>query len=127
MRYIYIGLGHMFLVLGAIGVFLLVLPTTPFLLLTVYFYGKGSIRFKKWFEHTRLYNNHLKTFVETKSMTRKQKWSLMIFVDAMLILSCFMVSSWILRLILILILLLKHLYFHTQVKIIPSKKIITDM
>ncbi|PKK89623.1 MAG: DUF454 domain-containing protein, partial [Tenericutes bacterium HGW-Tenericutes-7] len=110
-----------------IGVFLPVLPTTPFLLLTVYFYGKGSIRFKKWFEQTRLYNNHLKTFVETKSMSRKQKWSLMIFVDAMLILSCFMVSSWILRLILILILLLKHLYFHTQVKIIPSKKIITDM
>lgn len=127
MRYIYIGLGHLFLFLGAIGVFLPVLPTTPFLLLTVYFYGKGSTRFKKWFEQTSLYKKRLKTFIETKSMTRKQKWSLMIFVDALLILSCFMVSSWILRAMLVLILLLKHLYFHTQVKIIPSKKIIMNM
>lgn len=122
MKWLYIILGHFFLVLGVIGIFIPILPTTPFLLLTLYFYTRGSIRFKNWFEQTKIYNKHLRTFVETRSMTRRQKWSLMIFVDIIIIISCFIVDSWILRGMLILVLLLKHLYFHTQVKMIKSKK-----
>lgn len=118
MKYIYLMLGHLCFSLGVMGIFLPILPTTPFLLLTAYFYGKGSLKFKHWFEHTKIYQKHLKSFIENKSMTRKQKWSLMIFVDTLLIMSCFIVESWILRSILILILILKHVYFHTQVNII---------
>jgi len=38
----YISSGHIFLVVGAIGVFLPVLPTTPFVLLAAFCYERGS-------------------------------------------------------------------------------------
>ena len=73
MKTIYILLGHIFLCLGLIGIILPILPTTPFLLLTAYFFAKGSKRFQHWFEQTKIYQKHLEPFIRTKSMTRKQK------------------------------------------------------
>lgn len=42
MKYIYLSLAFLFLAIGAIGVVLPILPTTPFLLLASYFFGKGQ-------------------------------------------------------------------------------------
>lgn len=47
LRYIYILLGTISLVLGILGFFVPGLPRTPFLLLTAYLYAKGSPRLHK--------------------------------------------------------------------------------
>jgi uncharacterized membrane protein YbaN (DUF454 family) len=116
MKTIYLILGHFFLVLGVIGIILPVLPTTPFLLLTAYFFTKGSKKFQNWFEQTKVYQNHLEPFIRTRSMTKKQKWTLMIFVDTLLIISIVLLSNLYIRIFIILVIILKHLYFHTQIK-----------
>lgn len=116
MKTIYLILGHLFLILGVIGIILPVLPTTPFLLLTAYFFSKGSKRFQIWFEQTKLYQHHLEPFIRTRSMTRKQKWTLMIFVDMLLIVSMIFLTNIYIRIFIVLVILLKHLYFHTQIK-----------
>ena len=46
--------GHFFLVIGVIGVFLPILPTTPFLLLSAYFYSKSSGKIYYWMMNHKL-------------------------------------------------------------------------
>jgi uncharacterized membrane protein YbaN (DUF454 family) len=69
---VYIILGSISLILGLLGIIVPVLPTTPFLLLTAYLYTKGSTRFYGWFTHTKVYDKHLRSFAETRAMTRAQ-------------------------------------------------------
>ncbi|MDD4847980.1 MAG: YbaN family protein [Bacteroidales bacterium] len=47
MKTLYLIGGTLSLILGIIGIFLPILPTTPFLLLTAFLYLKGS---KKWYD-----------------------------------------------------------------------------
>ena len=121
MRTLFVVLGTISLGIGIVGIVLPILPTTPFLLLTTYLYAKSSKRFHNWFINTKIYKKHLESFVETRSMTRKQKWTLMIFVDTMLMISFFLIDNIYVRILIISLIIIKHIYFHTQVKIIKNK------
>jgi uncharacterized protein len=48
LRYALIACGHTFLLIGVIGVFIPILPTTPFLLLAACCYSRGSKAFELW-------------------------------------------------------------------------------
>ncbi len=120
MKIIYILLGFLTLGLGLIGILLPILPTTPFLLLTLFFFAKGSTRFHTWFIQTKIYHKYLKTFAEERSMTRKQKWRLMIFVDLVLLTSMIIINQWLVTVLLLVVGILKYLYFFTQVKTIKD-------
>ncbi len=72
-RIIFIVLGSICLMLGTIGIMLPILPTVPFYLATVFFYANSSKKLHDWFLNTDLYQKHLATFVQTKSMTLKAK------------------------------------------------------
>jgi hypothetical protein len=118
MRLVYIILGFLSLLIGMIGIILPILPTTPFVLLTVYLFARGSQRFHHWFIQTKIYKTYLSDFVEQRSMKRKDKWRLMIMVDVILLITIFMIQQWIITVILIIIDCIKYWYFFTQVKTI---------
>lgn len=54
MRAIFLLLGHLSIAVGFIGIFVPLLPTTPFVLLAAACYSRGSERFHSWLrEHPR--------------------------------------------------------------------------
>lgn len=58
-RYVLLGIGWLFLAIGAIGVFLPVLPTVPFLLVTAWAWSKSSKRLHKWLYGNKTYGPYL--------------------------------------------------------------------
>lgn len=59
-----LSLGHIFLILGVIGAFLPVLPTTPFLLLAAYCYSKANSRLLEWLKNHKVFGPPLKDWQE---------------------------------------------------------------
>ena len=100
-KFFYIFIGLIAFLLGAIGVVLPVLPTTPFLLVASFCFVRGSEKFDKWFKGTRIYKKHLENFVESRAMTLKQKVSLVLFADFMMLIPFIMVDNIYMRITLI--------------------------
>ncbi len=115
----WIILGFLCLALGTIGVFLPVLPTVPFYLVTAFSFAKSSDRLHNWFINTKLYKKNLESFVERKAMTLKTKLSILISVTLVMGLGFFMMARkgiWIPCIILAVVWLCHLLYFIFRVK-----------
>jgi len=70
---IFVVAGTISLGLGALGVFLPVLPTTPFLLLSAAFYYKGSERMHRWLLNNKLFGNYIKNYKGGRGIALKAK------------------------------------------------------
>lgn len=72
-RYIFIILGTLFVVTGIIGIFVPILPTTPFLLLAAACYLRGSKRFYDWLLNNKLFGSYFKNYLEGRGMPVRVK------------------------------------------------------
>lgn len=122
MRILFIVLGFMFVGIGAIGIIVPILPTTPFLLLASFFFARGSKRFHNWFISTSIYKRHLESFVKSKAMTLKSKLTILIPVSAMLITTFIFTNNLHIRILLIILFISKYLYFFTQIRTIKNEE-----
>lgn len=68
MKVIYITLGSLSLGLGIAGIFLPLLPTTPFLLLTAALYFRGSPRLYEWLLRHKQLGPYIRHFREHKAL-----------------------------------------------------------
>lgn len=118
MKAIYVILGSIFFVLGVIGAFLPVLPTTPFLLLASVFLAKGSKRFHNWFVSTNIYKEHIKDFEKNKSMTFNMKLRLLVLSSSMMILSFILVDIIYIRILIAVLIVIKYYIFIFKIKTI---------
>lgn len=116
MRILFVILGFVFTGLGAIGVALPILPTTPFLLLALACFTKGSKRFSDWFTNTKLYKNNLEEFVEDRSMTLRNKILILGFASSMLMIPLFVVDILWVKIFIVCLIIFKYYYFVFRIK-----------
>ena len=91
-KIIFIVVGCICLALGTVGVFLPILPTTPFYLITLYCFARSSKRLEDWFKGTKLYKKHLESFVEKRGMLMSTKLSILITVTLLMGLCIFFMA-----------------------------------
>lgn len=116
MKYAYIGIGLLSLIIGAIGTVLPILPTTPFLLITAFCFAMGSRRFHDWFITTKLYQKHLASYVRERTMTIKSKITILVYASAMLIIAFILINNMHVRLTILFIMVFKYYYFLLKIK-----------
>ncbi|EPY2278301.1 YbaN family protein [Clostridium sporogenes] len=110
-RVLLLIIGFISLGLGVIGVFLPILPTVPFLLLSSFCFIKSSKKISIWFENTNIYKKHVRSFKENKAMTLKTKLSILIPVYVMLITLFFMKDILAMRIAIVVLLVVKTIVF----------------
>ena len=89
-KLIFLSIGIISLGAGCVGVFLPIIPTVPFFLLTVFCFANSSKRLHTWFINTNLYKKNLESFLKKKGMTIKTKVWILCSVTAMMGLGFFM-------------------------------------
>lgn len=94
MRGAYIIVGTIALVIGAIGLFLPVIPTTPLILLAAACYYRGSDRLHTWILSSRWFGETIKNYQEGRGLTCDTKvWAISMMWLMILISAWFFVSS----------------------------------
>jgi uncharacterized membrane protein YbaN (DUF454 family) len=65
--------GTLCVALGVLGIFLPILPTTPFLLLAAACYARSSNRFYQWLLDNRWFGEYIRNYREGKGIPLRQK------------------------------------------------------
>jgi len=101
---LFLTLGIITMVLGIIGIFLPVLPTTPFLLLSATCLLKSSEKMYSWLINHKVLGLYIKSYIEYKAITKTAKivsvFTLWLFISISII---FFLDNFYLRLLLLFI------------------------
>ena len=125
-RVIFASLGLICFALGTVGVFLPILPTTPFYLATLFFFANSSDKLHNWFLGTKLYKKHLESFVKKRGMLLSTKLSIIITVTLIMGFGFFMMARkgiWIPCIILAAVWICHIIYFVFRVKTIRKDEL----
>ncbi len=103
-RGLLIVVGTLFVGLGVLGIFLPLLPTTPFLLLAAACYARSSKRFYNWLLNNKWFGNYIKNYREKKGVPLEVKlFTISLLWITILFSTVFVVDIFFVRIILILI------------------------
>ncbi len=91
--YSLIGLGWFFVILGAIGAVLPLLPTTPFLIIALACFSKSSPRFHRMLLDNKWFGPPLAQWESSHTIRRKVKHKVMILIIATFSISIFILSG----------------------------------
>ncbi|PLX13617.1 MAG: DUF454 domain-containing protein [Marinilabiliales bacterium] len=96
-------LGLISLFLGVLGVFVPILPTTPFLLLSAALFMKSSKRLYNWLINNKYLGKYISNYIHHKSISVKTKISSISFLWITILLSIYFFVEKLIFIILLLI------------------------
>lgn len=117
-RFLFLILGSLALSLGLIGIVVPGLPTTPLLILAAFGFARSSRHLEAWLKASAFYQKFAQDFVETDSLTKRQKIRILLISDGFMLLSIFLVPTCWVKLIIVLAMLIQLYVFIFK---IPTK------
>jgi uncharacterized membrane protein YbaN (DUF454 family) len=102
-RQLLIITGTICVVIGIIGIFVPILPTTPFLLLAAACYMRSSQKFHNWLMNNRFLGTYIRNYTEGKGIPIKVKLFTIVLLWATIGTSIWLAANWIVTIILLII------------------------
>lgn len=119
LRCLYIGAGFVSLVLGLLGLFVPVFPTSPFILLAAALFARGSERFYWWLLNNRYFGKQVRSWRNNEGLTIRMKLLIIAAIAGTLTFSTVIFVPYIpVKIILILIAIAVSIYIWKQ----PTKR-----
>jgi uncharacterized membrane protein YbaN (DUF454 family) len=119
-RLILLILGTLNLGLAVLGIFLPLLPTTPFLLAAVFCYARSSARLHAWVISRPFIAGRLEELTVRHGLTAKSKRTILAAAFAMMAGAAVLINKPVMYLVLGVIFGLKALYFWLGIRTIPA-------
>ena len=102
-RRLLIAIGTVCVAIGLVGIFVPVLPTTPFLLLAAACYLRSSQRFYHWLMNHRWFGTYIRNYTEGRGIPLKVKLFTIALLWATIGISIWLAANWIVTVILLII------------------------
>ncbi len=96
-------IGFIALILGFIGMFLPILPTTPFALLAAACFARSSEKLHHWLVNTRHFGDFIRHYNEGTGVPKATKIRAIVFLWIALIISMFLIQLLWVRLLLVVV------------------------
>lgn len=116
MRLIYFILGIISLIFAGIGIALPMLPATPFLFLTAFFFARSSKRLHEWIISTQAYRDTVLPIKEKRGITVRKKVKIVMMITLVCAISFYFMKNPIGRAVLVLVVLGHAWLFFFKIK-----------
>jgi uncharacterized membrane protein YbaN (DUF454 family) len=127
LKFIYLIVALICVLLGTLGIFIPVLPTTPFYLLAAFLFTKSSKKLEIWFINTSMYKKHMIKIKEKKALTIKEKLTILLplslvmgvglfFMRELLYPSIILIAIWLIHIIYFGFVLKTEKYVNNQIE-----------
>ena len=92
-KYLYLISGFLLVIIGIIGIFLPVLPTTIFLILASACFVKSSPKANEWLRNHKILGLYIKNYQDKSGLTIRAKIFNLIFLWTMILTSAFLLTK----------------------------------
>ena len=92
-KIIFITAGFIFVGIGAVGIVLPLLPTTPFLVLAAILFSKSNDRFHKWLLRNRVFGPYLAHYESGTGIPKSLKIKTIVFLWPSLAISAILINA----------------------------------
>ncbi len=93
-RYTLISVGWISIVLGVVGIFLPIMPTTPFILLAAWCFARSSPRFHRWLRNHRHLGHIVRSWEDDNGLPRKARNRILMLLWFSLACSSLIIGIW---------------------------------